>query len=114
MLSPTNDESASDELVLNRENLEFDPIEADRFKLEDMALNRSLQELDAFMASLPSKPAMDAVTAMSVRAKIDETKMWILNNRLKLSIDVCESIRRELLAFVERLETSPSSPLNFN
>lgn len=82
---------------LNPENLELDPIEADRFKHEDLALNKSLEELDTFMLNLKLKHSRST----AVRARIGETKSWIVQNRLILTLDQCRLIRNELQAFVD-------------
>lgn len=83
--------------VLNPENLELDPIEADRFKHEDLALNKSLEELDTFMLNLKLKHSRST----TIRARIGETKSWIVRNRLTLTLDQCRLIRNELQAFVD-------------
>jgi len=81
---------------LNPENLEFDPIEADRFKQEDIALNKSLEDLDSYLLNLRLKYSRNEI----VKGKIAEIKSWIIKNRLILSAEQCKSIKTDFQEFI--------------
>lgn len=93
----TRSSVSSDKHLLNPENLELDPIEADRFKQQDSVLNKSLEDLDSFLFSLKLRYSRNA----AVKAKLIESKNWISKNRLTLNVDDCKRIKSELQQFLE-------------
>jgi hypothetical protein len=77
---------------VNTENLELDPIEADRFRKQDIVLNRALNDLDSFLNSLKLK----FIKNSEITEKIQSTKKRIKSNRLTMNVEQCQKIKKEL------------------
>lgn len=86
----------ADDSSLNPSNLELDPIEADRFKNEDITLNKSLDDLNSFLINLRFKYSKN----LNIMNKVAETKNWIFKHRLTINVEQCKSIKNDIQEFI--------------
>lgn len=79
--------------------IELDPIEAERFKKMDYELVYDLEKLDDHLDELSDQYANHGFSGVILN-KIAETKVWIYDNRRRMTSKLCWDIRDSIKKFL--------------